>query len=166
MLDLICRYLRPRRLVSTEVHVHGPVYKPVVVSVGIQVVAGQDFPPVREAVNKALKRFLSPLHGGRQENGWPLEKVVMVQELWAEAARVSGVAYVKKLLLGDEDGRLLDEIKMEGLELPQLVKVDTRLGDPEDLESLIRGGTGAETPDGPAPPVEPIVPIPVVPPEC
>ena len=121
---------------------------------------------MREAVNKAMKRFLSPLHGGRQENGWPLEKVVMVQELWAEAARVSGVAYVKKLLLGDEDGRLLDEIKMEGLELPQLVRVDTRLGDPEDLASLIRGGTGAEAPSGPAPPVESIVPIPVLPPEC
>lgn len=164
MLDLICRYLEPRRLVSTEVHVHGPIYKPVVVSVGIQVVAGQDFPPVREAVNKALKKFLSPLQGGRQEKGWPLEKVVMAQELWAEAARVSGVAYVTKLLLGDEDGNALDEIKMKGLQLPQLVKVDTRLGDPEDLESLIRGGTGVVTPDGP--PIEPIVPIPVVPPEC
>jgi hypothetical protein len=162
MLDLICRHLGPRRLVSTEVHVHGPVYKPVVVSVGIQVVAGQDFPPVREAVNKALKRFLSPLHGGRQENGWPLEKVVMVQELWAEAARVDGVAFVKKLLLGNEDGLSLDETKMEGLQLPQLVKVDTRLGDPEDLESLIRGGT----PDEPSIPTEPIVPIPVLPPEC
>jgi hypothetical protein len=126
------------------------------------VVAGQDFPPVREAVNKALKRFLSPLHGGRQENGWPLEKVVMVQELWAEAARVDGVAFVKKLLLGNEDGLSLDETKMEGLQLPQLVKVDTRLGDPEDLESLIRGGT----PDEPSIPTEPIVPIPVLPPEC
>jgi hypothetical protein len=69
-------------------------------------------------------------------------------------------------LLGDEDGRLLDEIKMEGLQLPQLVKVDTRLGDPEDLESLIRGGTGTVTSDGTPIPIEPIIPIPVVPPEC
>ena len=164
MLDLICRYLEPKRLVSTEVHVQGPIYIPMVVSVGIQVVAGQDFPPVREAVNASLKKFLSPLQGGRQQKGWPLEKVVMAQELWAEAARVPGVAYVTKLLLGDKDGILKDEIQMIGLDLPQLVKVDTRLGDPEDLASLIRGGNGAVTPDGP--PIEPIVPIPVVPPEC
>jgi len=119
---------------------------------------------VREAVNASLKKFLSPLQGERQQKGWPLEKVVMAQELWAEAARVLGVAYVTKLLLGDKDGNLKDEIQMIGLDLPQLVKVDTRLGDPEDLASLIRGGNGAVTPDGP--PIEPIVPIPVVPPEC
>ena len=164
MLDLICSYLEPRRLVSTEVYVHGPQYIPVVISVGIQVVAGLDFPPVREAVNKALKKFLSPLQGGRQQTGWPLEKVVMAQELWAEAARVAGVAYVTRLLLGDQDGRPLEEIKMQGLQLPQLVKVDTRLGEPEDLDSLVRGGTGTVQPDGT--PIAPIIPIPIVPPEC
>ncbi len=168
MLDMICCHLEPRRLVTTEVHVHGPIYKPLIVSVGIQVVAGQDFPPVREAVNKALKTFLSPLLGGREGKGWPLEKVVMAQELWADAARVAGVAYITKLLLGDEDGNPLNEIKMVGLQLPQLVKVDTRLGDPEDLESLIRGGTAGTKPEGTSEGalIEPIVPIPVAPSEC
>lgn len=164
MLDIICRYLEPRRLVSTEVHVYGAVYLPIVVSIGIQVVAGQDFPPVRESVNKALKRFLSPLQGGREQTGWPLAKVVMAQELWAEAARVSGVAYVTNLLLGDEDGNPKDEIQMTGLELPQLTKVDTRLGDPESLESLKQGGTGTGTGTGTVLPD--VVSIPVVPPEC
>ncbi len=41
----------------------------------------------------------------------------MVQELWAEAARVPGVAYVTKLLFGDEVGKPIEDIiQMNGLD--------------------------------------------------
>jgi hypothetical protein len=169
-LDLICDYLDPRRLVTTEVYVRGPKYVPIVVSVGVEVVPGRDFPNVREAVNRALKQVLSPLVGGRSGEGWPLQKAVLAKELWAEAARVDGVAFVKDLLLGDEDGSAAEQIPLTGLALPWLWKVDTREGDPEPLAALLgrMGGSGTGGPGTPGTGQDErrIVPIPVIPPNC
>jgi hypothetical protein len=161
-LDLICDYLDPRRLLTTEVYVRGPRYVPLVVSVGVEVVPGRDFPTVRENVNRALKQVLSPLYGGRDGQGWPLQKAVLAKELWAEAARVDGVAFVKDLILGDENGNPVEQVAMTGLSLPWLSKVDTSEGDPEALAALLGrpdesgGGQGKRK----------IVPIPVIPPSC
>lgn len=159
-LELVCKYLQPRRLVTTEVHVVGPKYKDVYVSVGIEVVAGLDFPPVREAVNSAIRKFLSPLEGGRGGKGWLLEKAVVARELWAEANRVDSVAYVTGLILGDEDGDEVEQVLMSGVELPRIVKVDTQQGDPELLEELL-----GEIPISPEERQQ-IVPIPVIPKDC
>ena len=145
---------------TTEVHVVGPKYKDVYVSVGIEVVAGLDFPPVREAVNSAIRKFLSPLEGGREGKGWLLEKAVVARELWAEANRVDSVAYVTGLILGDEDGDEVEQVPMSGVELPRIVKVDTQQGDPELLEELL-----GEIPISPEERQQ-IVPIPVIPKDC
>lgn len=161
-LDLVCAHINPRRLVTTEVHVRGPLYKKLYVSVGIEPVPGRDFPPVREAVNKALRTFLSPLTGGRDGQGWPLEKAVLAKELWAEAARVEGVAFVREVQLGGEVGGHQEQIAMAGLELPWLVKVDAREGDPEPLEQ-IRDRTSVP---GEGQSRKQIVPIPVIPDKC
>lgn len=166
-LDQICDYLDPRRLVTTEVYVRGPRYVPIVVSAGVEVVPGRDFPTVREAVNRALKQVLSPLAGGRDGLGWPLQKAVLAKELWAEAARVDGVAFVKDLLLGDENGTAADQIPLSGLALPWLWKVDTREGEPEPLASLLGRLSGSGTGGGAGGQEKRrIVPIPVIPSSC
>lgn len=162
-LDLVCAHVNPRRLVTTEIHVRGPLYRKLYVSVGIEPVPGRDFPPVREAVNQALRTFLSPLTGGREKLGWPLEKAVLAKELWAEAARVDGVAFVREVQLGGEVGGHQEQIAMTGLELPWLVKVDCREGDPEPLEQ-IRDRTAL--PPGEGQTRKKIVPIPVIPDKC
>ena len=158
-LDAICRHIEPRRLVTTEVHVRGPKYKPLYVSVGIETVPGRDFPPVRDAVAQALKRFLSPLYGGREGQGWPRGRPVIAKELWAEAARVDGVAFVSELLLIDASGASVEEIPIAGLELPRLVKVGVAQGPPEPAERLLGS---APAPGAPAA----LVPVPVTPDEC
>lgn len=162
-LELVCKHLEPRRLVTTEVHVVGPKYKNIYVSVGIEVAAGWDFPPVREAVNNAIRDFLSPLKGGRDGKGWPLKKAVVAKELEAEATRVEGVAYVTQLLLGDEFGDDVDYVPLSGVELPRILKVDTQQGDPEPLEQLL-GEATISLED--AAKRKQIVPVPVIPKEC
>ncbi len=162
-LDLVCRHLEPRRLLTTEIHVSGPDYKPLYVAIGIEIVAGFDFPPVREAVNDAIRRFLSPLEGGREGMGWPLEKAVIAQELWAEASRVDAVAFVTGVRLGDAAGAPLEQMSMSGLQLPRLLKVDTQQGEAERLDLLL--GVGTVSPETAAKRRR-IVPIPVVPEEC
>jgi predicted phage baseplate assembly protein len=160
-LEAVCTHLSPRRLITTEVYVRGPTYVPIWLSVGIEVVPGYDLPPVRESVKAKLRDFLSPLKGGFEGTGWPLEKAVEALELWAVATRVEGVSKVTKVLLGSESGAEKDRIPMSGLELPQLVGLSVRPGDPQALEEL--RGDLATLPAGPS---KKVVPVPVVPPEC
>jgi hypothetical protein len=167
-LDAICRYVDSRRLVSTEVFLRGPVYKPIWISIGIDVIAGRSVAEVREAVKQELLRFLSPLPGAGVEDvaslpaadplrGWPLRKPVVALELMAVASRVPGVSLVHKVLLAEGTKAGQDQIEMQGLELPRVVGVSVAVGEPADLSEL-RGASPNVSRN--------LVPVPVIPDEC
>jgi hypothetical protein len=157
--DLVCDHLDPRRVVTTEVHVRGPQYEHVWVSIGLATVPGRDIAPVRTAVMAEVRRFLSALEGGVLGTGWPLSTSVERLELWAAVTRVEGVAKVSDVLLTDESGSAKDRVELSGLQLPRLVAVAAQHGDPRSLAEL-RG-------DGPAEPgTVTALPVPVEPAEC
>jgi Baseplate J-like protein len=177
-LDTICDYLDSRRLVATEVFLRGPTYKPIWVSVGIDVIAGvSSIPEVREAVKRALTAFLSPLPGAQEQvldtqaallttpqytlmqKGWPLRKPVIALELLAVTSRVPGVRLINSVLIAEGTRTLTDQISMTGLELPRLVGISVAIGDPIGLDQL--RGQGA-----PAGPGTNVVPVPVISEEC
>ena len=60
-LDSVCEYLDARRLVTTELHVVGPEYVDLAVSVGFDPVPGRDVPDVRERIKATVRALLSPL---------------------------------------------------------------------------------------------------------
>ena len=161
-LDTVCRYLTPRRLITTELRVHGPRYVGIWLSVGIDVVAGRDVAPVREAVRRALRRHYSPLEGGTAEEGWPLSTSVERLEAWAVAARVDGVAKVYGVELTDASGTPKDRVELSGLQLPRLVALAVQQGEPRAVADLRGGDTGRPPGDGAPTPL----PIPITPPEC
>ncbi|MCP3137358.1 baseplate J/gp47 family protein [Pyxidicoccus xibeiensis] len=177
-LDAIACWLAPRRLVTTEIFVRRPVYKPVWVTVGLEVVAGVSQAQVREAVKAALTAFLSPLPpedtelleqtvslaGAPQaavaQRGWPLRKAVVALELAAVASRVAGVALVRGVRLGLATGAQQEQVPLTGLQLPRLAGLAVAVGDPPSLDELRGTGpvaTGAQ---------RPFVSVPVVPEEC
>lgn len=175
-LDAVCDYLDPRRLVTTEVFLRGPLYKSIWVSVGLDVVAGVSAAQVREEVKRALQRFLSPLPpvpgelpppasfvGSPQlpgaSRGWPLRKPVIALELLAVASRVPGVVLVNEVLLAEGIKDAADQIKMSGLELPHVLGISVVVGDPLGLSEL----RGQVSPD--ATPTN-LVPLPVIAEEC
>jgi predicted phage baseplate assembly protein len=166
-LDAVCRYLEPRRLITTEVHVRGPEYVPIWVSIGIDVVPGLDIAPVREAVKAAVRRFLSPLVGGFEDKGWPLGKPVEDREVWARATRGNGIAKVRGVLLFDGNGTRQSPIPIDGLQLPYLQRISVSIGDADDLSTTVTGPPPPALPPG-APPEKTIkrVPVPVLPEEC
>jgi hypothetical protein len=152
-LDAVCRYLDPRRVLTTEVHVVGPEYVGVSVSIGIDVVPGRDIAPVREAVKDAIRTSLSPLKGGVEGTGWPLEKAVEDRELWVTAARVPGVASVRGVRLWNAQNIEITTLGIRDLQLPQLLKIGVDLGPPQ-------------APSGPAPAAKRRVAVPVLPASC
>jgi hypothetical protein len=179
-LDAICRYLDSRRLITTEVFLRGPVYKPIWVSAGINVVAGSAIAEVREAVKQALLQFLAPIGLGSagvladqatflttpqyadMRKGWPLRKPVTDRELLAVASRVPGVLLVNDVKIAQGTNPPTTQIPMAGLELPRVVGVSVMIGEPLDLDQL-RGQSAAPT-DGTTP--KKIVPVPVIPENC
>ncbi|WP_420125858.1 baseplate J/gp47 family protein [Longimicrobium sp.] len=152
-LQAVCRYLEPRRLLTTEVHLRGPDYVPLSISVGFDPIAGSDIAAVREEVKAALRRFLSPLVGGHPvrvnpfetaaPRGWPLETAVEDRELWAQVARVPGVSSVRAVRMWDGSGASIQSLPLSGLRLPRLDNISVRAGDAEDLTDVIRSGAGA-----------------------
>ena len=157
-LQTICEYLAPRRLVTTELHVNGPEYVDVWVSIGIDVVAGRDQGPVRDAVRSQTERFLSPLTGGFDGAGWPLDRAVDAGEIAAAAARVTGVAKVTGVLLGDSAGSRPTPIAISGLQLPRLVALSVVSAEPTPIAELQGQAPPATTPT--------MTPVPVVPETC
>jgi hypothetical protein len=176
-LNTICAYLDARRLVTTELFVRGPVYKPIWISAGIAVVAGMSVAEVREAVRRALLDLLSPLPPGgaqtledvttllrspqltEQRRGWPLRKRVVSLELQAVANRVPGVLLVTNVLVAAGSGAPEAQIRMTGLELPRVAGISVVVGDPMDLDQ-VRGQSPGDSGAGL------FVPVPVVPEEC
>lgn len=160
VLEAICAYLAPRRLVTTELHVRGPEYKGINVSVGIEVVAGADEPQVREDVEREIERFLSPLEGGYEGKGWPLGKSVDPGEIAAAATRTAGVAKVVGTLVSTGTEASTAAITIEGLELPELLSLSVAAGDPVGLDELV-----GETVGGGVDSLE-VFPVPVTPEGC
>jgi hypothetical protein len=157
-LQTVCRHLQPRRLVTTELFVRGPIYRDLYVSVGIEVLSGQATGPVVEAVKQAVRTFLSPLRGGRSGEGWPLGGPVLAREIEAIVARVDGVRLIQDdALLGGPTGGATLQFELRSLELPRLVGLSVQIGAPLDLGALRT-----------APPTTAAnsVPLPVVPDRC
>ena len=172
-LNAVCAWLDPRRLVTTELHVRGPDYQPIWVSVGIEVLPGQVPSIVQQQVVAAVTAFLSPLAGGLPVTpddlagtaqagvGWPLGTAVRSHEIEAVATRVPGVRYVDSVLIAarDASGTVVtpvDPVPMTGLQLPAAT-VYANTG-PADNPAMIIGSSQ------PVPPTQ--VPVPVVPPTC
>jgi predicted phage baseplate assembly protein len=177
-LDAVCAWLDPRRLVTTEVFLRGPVYKKIWVSVAIDVETERSIAEVRQAVEQALRSALAPLPPEGAESGpdallplftkrppagahgWPLRKSVVALELAAITARVPGVTAVRELLLaGETDTASQVQIPMRGLELPRVAGVMVSLGTAVPIADL-RGKPGAGAGSSS------FLPIPVVPEEC
>ncbi len=162
-LEAICKHLEPRRLVTTELHVVGPLYVPVWVSAGVVTVPGRDTTEVTTNVERALRTFLSPLVGGFPDpstglgSGWPLGRAVDRAELAAVAARVDGVAKVTGIVLATNDALDPPSIEITGRQLPRLVAVAARAGDPLTIDEL----RGARPPEAPV-----RRPVPVIPEVC
>lgn len=95
LLDAVARYLEPRRLVTSELHVRPPKYRRLVVHATLHLACASDVAPtVLRRAAAAIDAFIDPLTGGPQGQGWPIGRTVYRNELIALLATVDGVARV------------------------------------------------------------------------
>lgn len=96
----IHRWLEPRRLITTELHVVGPRYAVINrLSARLAVRPGFDLGAVGSAVHDALLTFLSPFTGGDDGTGWPFGQDVFYGDLYDRILAVDGVRRAWRLVV-------------------------------------------------------------------
>lgn len=124
--------LEERRLLTTQVHVVGPMTVEIEVGVTVVAVPDEHTDDVEARLKGDLQRFFDPLRGGSENDGWPFGRSVYVSELYQLVDGVAGVDYLTTLSLqaprnpdrtitttaGDVTG-----IRLRAYELPFLANV-------------------------------------------
>jgi hypothetical protein len=98
LLDAVRAKLQPTRIVTTRLHVVGPVFVPLFVSAVIArhpeaAVAGD----LRQAIAAAIADFFHPLSGGKDGHGAPPGRTIYASEVYGILERVPGVDHVPDL---------------------------------------------------------------------
>lgn len=100
----ICRWLEPRRLITTELHIIGPSYVRVsALQATLTVSRDQDLGAVTAAVTNALLTFLNPITGGEDGTGWPFEMDIYYADLYQQILAVPGVRRAARLVVKIDD---------------------------------------------------------------
>jgi hypothetical protein len=100
-------YLRARAsaaMGAAQIAVTGPTYLPIGVFAGVVPRNLSDAGLVETRMRGALERFLHPLTGGPEEEGWPLGRDIYLSDVAALVEGVEGVDFLRELEL------LLDDI--------------------------------------------------------
>jgi predicted phage baseplate assembly protein len=105
LLGKVRRFLQPRRLITTRVHVVAPDYVGVSLDIGVVREPGTEAQQVHSHIEARLRRLLHPLSGGEQDTGWPLGRHVYRSELFQQIEAVAGVDHVQHLVLNGDPAR-------------------------------------------------------------
>jgi hypothetical protein len=99
LCEAVWRLLDQRRLLGSSHHVVGPVY--ACIAPRVLVACRADAPPdqVRQEIDRQIRRFLDPLVGGDDRQGWPFGRPVYVSELFEQLVKVPGVKLVADVSL-------------------------------------------------------------------
>jgi predicted phage baseplate assembly protein len=95
----VASYLEERRLLGSAVEISPPDYQGVSVVARLQGEPGREMDLVRHRALMALYRFINPLTGGTDGQGWPFKRDLNVAQVFALLSDVEGVARVDEVLL-------------------------------------------------------------------
>src|SRR6266566_896338 len=148
LLRQVARYLDDRRLVTTELYVIPPTYKPVSISVGVQVRDGYQVDAIRRWVELILRQYLAPLPPyGPDGGGWPLGRAVRRAELEAVAVQVEGVEYLVGLQLAEPAAAAPTKlVTLQRWEVPRVVELTVVAGAPLPPGVPVQSAPPATTP--------------------
>ena len=125
LLRHVKTYLDERRLVTVRVHAERPQYTELSINLEIIRTSTGASDRLKRDIVKALRKFLHPIVGGRDGKGWKFGRSVLKVDLYHIVENVEGVEFVDRILILDEDrGMYVDQIKLGPKGLPFLVNVD------------------------------------------
>ncbi len=105
LVDAITEHLEPRRLLGTTVNLGTPYYQGVTIAALIQALPGRPPTLVRQRALDLLYRFVNPLTGGSDGNGWPFDLDLNAAPIAEMLEAIEGVERVEEVLLFEYDLR-------------------------------------------------------------
>jgi hypothetical protein len=126
----VCKHLDRHRLITTELHITGPRYIRIAVSVGVKAKTGVGIEDLNNWICLALHQYFAPLPPfGPDGKGWPLGGKINRAAIEAAVLQVDGVAWVEDLHLyriyGDGSVVETELIELGMIDLPELTDVRT-----------------------------------------
>ena len=97
--DEVQSYLDDRRLLATRLEIAAPRYIPVVVKAKVKVRAGSDPALIAAQVEKKLYRYINPLSGGPNGDGWPFGRGLFISEVYAIIQGTPNIDYIEEVSL-------------------------------------------------------------------
>lgn len=105
MIDEVMRSLDERRILGTEVEIGTPYFQGVTVAALIKSLPGRPPQVVRSRALDALYRYVNPLTGGPDGNGWPFDSHLNATAVFQLLEAVDGVERVDDVLFFEYDLR-------------------------------------------------------------
>lgn len=105
-VEALTAYLDERRLLTTRLDIRPPAYRWVSARVQLRANPGADQDKVRRAVLDRLYRFLNPLTGGADGNGWPFGRDLFLSDVYQSLQGMSNVQFIRdvQLFVASPDG--------------------------------------------------------------
>jgi hypothetical protein len=110
-MQTVCAYLNQHRLLTTEVFVASPNYKQVKIEATVFAQSTANPAVVKTNIEDALTKYLHPLTGGADGQGWRLGGDVLYSEVFRVVLNVAGVQTIEDLRIivdGERKGRCED----------------------------------------------------------
>lgn len=101
----ILTYIDERRLLGTRLEIVSPEYIPVSVEVKIKGKPGTDFEQVAKDTETMLYRYINPVYGGSEGNGWPFGHDISIPEIYAAIYSMGNFTHIEELRLYTIDRR-------------------------------------------------------------
>lgn len=140
LVNSLCDFFEDRRLVTTTVRVAGPRFVSLKVVRATLYIDGDARPPeVLLEARRALFKYLHPVHGGADCDGWPFGRAVRSGDLTARLADVAGVSFVEKVRVKANATDRGDSVALDADQLPRL-----EMGDIELNAMVLSGSLGQQ----------------------
>jgi predicted phage baseplate assembly protein len=96
-MALLRQYLDERRLLTTRVEIRAPAYRWASCSVQLKPAPGADRTVIESDVLSRLYRFLNPLVGGPDGEGWPFGRELFASDVYQALQGIDGVLSIPKV---------------------------------------------------------------------
>ena len=94
--DEVQFYLDERRLLGTRMEIAMPEYVPTSLEVRIKGKPGTDFNQVAAKIEKGLYRYVHPVSGGNDGNGWPFGRGITLPEIYAAIQQIGDIDFIRE----------------------------------------------------------------------
>ena len=114
----LSEYLDERRLLTIQVDVRPPAYRWVAVKTQLRASPGVPQDEVEAEVHSRLYRYLNPLTGGNDGNGWPFGRDLFVSDVYQSLQGIPNVQFVRNVEMyeaspgGAAEGKALETLEV------------------------------------------------------